>query len=498
MNASYHHPVLIVAVPLAFAVFCPILGIWKRRLCFTWSLIGLAATAFFTWTLVGRVPPGKPVVYSVGGWSAPWGIQLRVDYFGLFAACAVTGIGIILFVYYFRFMGRDLKADRIPYCCALYLLSIAGMLGFCVTGDLFSLFIFMEVFSIASYALVAVTGETHALQAAFKYLLVGVTSSATFVLAIGLLYSVVGSLDMRDVSLRLKTMDSRFVPVSVIALVLFLVALSAKSAVFPLHWWFPDAAGTAFDPESSLLSSLVLAMGVFGVFRILFSLYAPGFSGVSAWWRYTSSALAWIAAFSIVAFAAKAVFQRDLKYMAAYSALSQAGVALLGITVLSPHGTAGSFYAVLACACGGGCLFLVAGAFMYKHGIRRIADLRGLGRTMPVTAGAFALASLSVLGVPFTVGYNAKELLLRACFDKGLYVFAAALLLGTALAAVYLGRVAHVMFASSGSRFRGIDEAPATVYGTAALLSLGAVIIGVLSPHITPALRLAARIIFSK
>jgi len=485
---------LLVAVPLIFAALCPILGMWKRDFCFPWALAGVGTTAFFAWTLIGKVTSGKAVTYNLGGWRPPWGIQIRIDVVCMMMACLVTGVGVLLVLYSWRYVAREIKPERVPYYYTLLLLIITAMLGFSITGDLFNFFVFMEIFSITSYALVAIAGERRATRAALKYLLMGATSSLLVLFAIAFLYSVTGSLNMLDISTQLGNTASRYVPVAAVALILFLVGFCVKSALFPLHEWLPDAHSIAPSPISALLSALVIKMGVLGVRRILFVFYGPAFSIESPSWSRAAGVVSWAAAIAIVVGSAMAIIQRDLKVMIAYSSISHVGYILLGICMLSTRGMTGGLFNILAHAMGKACFFLGAGAFIYKHGLKRIQDLRGIGRTMPVTAGAFALASLSIVGLPPSAGFIAKWYILWGCISKGNYFFVVMVLLGSLLSAIYCFRVVYYMFFTGRrTRTRPVDEAPATMYVPAALLSAGTLFLGIFASLVLPALSGAAR-----
>lgn len=494
MSVSAHHPVLLVAVPLIFAALCPILGMWKREACFPWALAGVGTTAFFAWSLIGKVSSGRAVTYNLSGWRPPWGIQIRIDIVGLMMACLVTGVGFLLVLYSWRYVTREIKPERIPYYYALVLLLITSMLGFSITGDLFNFFVFMEIFSIASYALVAVAGDRRAVRAALKYLLMGATSSLLVLFAIAFLYSVTGSLNMLDISDRLAKLSSGYLPVAAVALILFMVGFSVKSALFPLHEWLPDAHSIAPSPISAILSALVIKMGVLGILRILFVVYGPAFASGSASWSRAAGVISWAAAFAIVFGCSMAIIQTDFKLMIAYSSVSHVGYILLGVCMLSTRGMTGGLFNILAHAMGKACFFLVAGAFIYKHGIKRIQDLKGIGRTMPVTAGAFALASLSIVGVPPTAGFIAKWYILWGCITRGQYAFVVLVLLGSMLSAIYCFRVVYYMFfTGQRTRTQPVDEAPVTMYVPAALLSAGTLFFGVFASLVLPALSSAAR-----
>ena len=497
MSFSSQYPILLVAVPLAFAALCPIVGMWKRKLCFPFSVVGVLAADFFVFSLWGKVTPRSVVTYAVGGWKPPFGIQIRIDFVGLFIASLIGVVGLLALIYSWRYVSHELDEEKVTYYYTLYLLLFTSMLGFSVTGDIFNMFVFMEIFSISSYALVGITGQRRAVRAAFKYLIMGATSSVTVLLAIAFLYSAVGSLNMVDIAERLSS--GMFTQVASVALVLFLVGFAVKAALFPVHVWLPDAHSIAPSPISAVLSALVIKMGVLGILRIFFTVYTPGFADLSGTWNALLQVVAWGAAISIVLASAMAIIQRDLKVMIAYSSIAHIGYILLGICMLTTNGMAGGIYNILAHALGKGCFFLVAGAIIYKHGLRKITDLRGLGRSMPVTAGAFAVASLSIVGLPPSAGFVAKWYILWGCLQRGQYLFMVMVLLGSLLAAIYCFRVVYYLFFTGPrSGTVPVDEAPSTMFVPTAALAAGTLFFGIFATLVMPSVSTAARILLLK
>ncbi len=487
MSAA-HFPILLTAVPLTFAALCPIIGLVARRLCLPWAVLGAALTTTLAFSLIGSVSPFSAASYHMAGWEPPWGIEIRIDYTGLLFSCIVSGIGLLILVYSRRYIEHELPAERIPYYYTLFLLAFSAMLGFAGAGDLFNLFVFMETFSVTCYALVAATGEGQALRASFKYLLVGAVSSIAVLLGIAFVYGAAGSLNMADISSRLAV--TPHVTATGVALILFMSGFAVKAAVFPVHVWLPDAHSLAPSPVSALLSALVIKLGALGIFRVLFSIYGGGCQELLAVRDSAASVFAWAGGLSIVVGSVMAILQTRLKLMIAYSSVAHIGYILMGICMINPGGLTGGLYNILAHAMGKASLFLVAGIFLYKHGISSIARLKGLGRSMPFTAGAFALASLSIVGLPPSAGFMAKWHILQGCLSEGRYAFAVMALLGTLLSAVYCFRVVYYLFfVESEEAPRRIDEAPVSMVAPVVVLALGTLLFGVFSFLVTPSLR---------
>jgi len=495
LSLSAHHPVLLLIVPLGFAAICPLLGAWRRSLCFWWALTGAVATAFLTWSMIGKVTPGGPLTYRLGDWSPPWGLQIRVDVPALALACAVTGIMIVFIVYSYRHARESVEPpSRLPYYYTLLLLVTAGMLGFLITDDVFNLLVLLEVTSVAACGIVAVTGTGGALRSSLKYLFVVAALTVGLILATGFLYSVTGTLDMRQLALRVEGMASGFVPVAVVALSLFLLVLAVEAALFPASWWLPDLAVSGLDPAGALVSSLVVAMASFAIFRMLFVVYPPWLATIGAARRIAAASLGWVGVLAFVVGAVMMAFQKDLKRLIAYSAISQVGLVLLGIAASASRAVAGGLASAVAGACTITCLFLGCGVLTYGLGTTSIKDLRGLGRRRPVAAAIVTVAALSFAGLPFTVGFAAKRLLLEGLFDKGSYVPAAFIFVGTAVALAVFARLVFLLFAGGvPAQDDSLKTAPATMILPAAVVAASLVALGALSYLAIPAIVAAVR-----
>jgi len=364
------------------------------------------------------------------------------------------------------------------------------MLGFTATGDIFNLFVFMEILALSSYALVAITGNRNAVRAAFKYILMGAPSSIMVLLAIGFLYAVTGTLNMADLSARIA--ESGYTEVLMVAYILFVIGFGVKAALFPLHMWLPDAHSIAPSPISALLSGLLVEVCTFALVRITFSVFTRGATHLVGG---TADAVGVAAAAAVLYGGIMAILQRDLKMMIAYSTVSHIGYIFLGLTAFTPEGLTGAMYHMLDHGVAKACLFLCAGNFIFIKGYRRIEDLRGAWRQMPWTCFAFALASISVIGIPPTAGFISKWYLILGNVRSGKWLYAAVLLAGSMLAAVYCLRLIYYMFFQAGREGAWEDawnDAPASMSTPVWILSLAALFFGVFSYLVIPSLLKAA------
>jgi multicomponent Na+:H+ antiporter subunit D len=429
-------PVLVIVLPLLCALIVPVAGkinrvyscylvVFTTLLCFAGSL-SLLFTVFET----GRIS------YWLGGWEPPWGIEYAIDYFNGFVLCIVSLMAFLVAVYAKKSAEQEIEEGRIPFFYTIYLLFVTGLMGIVITGDIFNLYVFLEITSLAGYALIAVGKKREALMASFNYLIMGTIGATFILLGIGHLYMVTGSLNMADLGERLPALyQSKVIHT---AFAFFAVGLSIKIALFPLHNWLPGAYTYAPSAVSAIMAATGAKVGAYALIRVMFTVFRPEFaiSGIQLNHIFLFFAVVAILAGSILA-----VAQTEIKKMLAYSSIGQIGYIILGIALLNLTGIKGSLIHILNHALMKGSLFLVAGAVVYKTGITNIADFKGLGKKMPVSMAAFTVAALSMIGVPLTVGFVSKWYLAIASLEAGMWFLIPVLLLSSLLMAVYFWRV---------------------------------------------------------
>lgn len=430
---------LAVIVPLGSGVMTPAVSRGDVRRAWRWAVMASVLTACVTLALVVRVADEGPFSYPFGGWEPPYGIELRFDEVSALAF-VVAFLGALAVIFSGRYAERSLDPVRIPYYYALLLLDIAGLIGFSVTGDMFNMFVFMEIVSLSSYALVAVSGERIAEMAAFKYLVLGAISSLLMLFSIGMLYGVTGTLNLADLAQRLGNVEAA-VTVAV-AIALMVAGFMVKSALFPLHVWLPDAHAIAPSPVSAVLSGLVVKVGLLGTFRLYQVAYRAGVVDLGG----LDQVLVWLGAISIVMGAFFAIFQDDIKMMLAYSTISNVGYIVMGIGLVSHYSMIGAAVHIFNHAIIKSALFLAAGAIIHQTGYRRLSDLKGAGRGMPLTAAALSVGAVSIVGIPPTAGFLCKWYIALGAFEAGRPAFGYALVFGALFIFIYYIRMLNAFY----------------------------------------------------
>lgn len=450
-------PILQVMVPLVAAPVCLIL----RRPLLAWLLAVIVSGAAFVISalLLAQVLQYGVIVYELGGWPAPWGIEYRIDQLNAYVLLIVSTLGTVVLLSAYTSVEKELASERRIYFYVAYLLCLSGLLGIAATGDLFNVFVFLEMSALSSYILIALGHDRRGLWASFQYLVMG-TVGATFILiGIGLLYAMTGTLNMQDLSERLVPVsDSRTV---LTAFVFLIVGVCLKLALFPVHLWLPNAYAHAPSVVTAFLAATATKVAIYLLIRLTYSVFGVEFSFSSFPLQYIFLVLS----LAGVLFASvTAIFQENVKRLLAYSSIAQVGYMILGFSLANPTGLMASLLHLFNHALMKGALFLALGAVMYRIGSVRLEDFGGLGKAMPWTMGAVVIGGLSLIGVPLTVGFISKWYLVSAALEREWWGVAALVLIGSILAVVYVWRIVEAAyFRPPTPEMATVREAPASL-----------------------------------
>ncbi|MEM7050951.1 MAG: monovalent cation/H+ antiporter subunit D family protein [Acidobacteriota bacterium] len=450
-------PVLQVLLPLLAAPLCVLL---RRRVPVTALALAACWGSFAVAIgLLQRVLAEGVVVYEMGAWSAPWGIEYRVDLLSAFVLLFVSGIGALVLTYAPKSLTAEIPADRLHFFYTLYLLCLTGLLGITITGDLFNLFVFLEVSSLSSYGLISLGRNRQALTAAFRYLIMG-TIGATFILiGVGLMYQMTGTLNMADMVQRIA--DREALRTVRVAFAFLTVGIGLKMALFPLHQWLPDAYAHAPSTVSAFIAATSTKVSVYILLRFVFTIYGVEFAFANLHIERFLIPLSLAAMFLA---SAAAIYQTDLKRLLAYSSVAQVGYMTLGASFASVEGLTASIAHLFNHALTKGGMFLAVGCLVYRIGRTSLANLEGIGRRMPWTTFAWVLGGLGLIGVPGTAGFVSKWYLLEAALGAGAWPLALAILLSSLLAVIYIWKVIEVAyFRLPQTRTSQAVEAPAVL-----------------------------------
>ena len=442
MKAALPHlPILQVLVPLFAAFLCGFVR--REKTGFALALVVSWVLPFISGALLWQVLSQGVVSYHIGGWEPPWGIEYRVDLLNAFVLMLVSVMGAVTMPFAYRSVAFEIEEDKRGWFYCMYLLCLAGLLGIAVTGDAFNAFVFLEISSLATYVLIALGRSPKALLAAFQYLIMGTIGATFYVIGIGFLYVLTGSLNIADVAERLTTVSGYESRAIIAALAFITVGLSLKLALFPLHVWLPGAYANAPSFATVFLSATATKVAVYLLVRYFYSVFGRSidFDTVPVLDVLVVFAIAAMFVASIVA-----VFESELKRMLAYSSLSQVGYIMLGLALANKAGLTAGLVHLFNHAVMKATVFLALGAVFLRVRSCRLEDLAGLGHKMPLTMAAFAIGGFGLIGVPGTAGFVSKWYLVLGALEKGWWWLAFLIVASSLIAVLYVGKVLEVVW----------------------------------------------------
>ncbi len=434
-----HLPALQVVVPMLAAPVCVLLRRTQAVKVFAvlvaWSTLAIAGT------LLATVLDSGTISYKMGGWAAPAGIEYRVTIANAYILVLVTSVASVVLPFGLGSAGSSVPQDRKYLLFAAFLLCISGLLGITITGDAFNVFVFLEVTSLSSYALVSMGHGRRALMAAYSYLILGTIGGTFILLGVGLMYQMTGTLNVVDLSERLpEVMASRTM---IVAFGFMMVGLFIKLAVFPLHQWLPNAYTYAPSTVSAFLAATATKVSYYVLARVVFTIFGAAYVFGELGLDRILIPLSLAAMFGG---SVAAIYQTNVKRLLAYSSIAQIGYMTLGLSFNSLDGLTGGLVHLFNHAMMKGGLFLVVACVTYRLNSSMVDDWRGLGRRMPITMAAFVVGGLSLIGVPTTVGFVSKWYLVSAAVQQDKLVVAGAILLSSLLAVVYVWKIIETVY----------------------------------------------------
>jgi multicomponent Na+:H+ antiporter subunit D len=440
MEAAWAHlPALQVVIPLSAAALAGFVrggsGGFAVALAASWTL------PFVSGALLYQVLTAGPISYAMGGWPPPVGIEYRVDILNAPILMLVSTIGAIIMPYAYRSVASEIAPDRQSWFYCIYLLCLTGLLGVAITGDAFNAFVFLEISSLATYVMIALGRERRALLASFQYLIIGTIGATFYVIGIGFLYVLTGTLNMADLAARIALVDAEQTRAVGIALAFVVVGVSLKLALFPLHAWLPNAYAYAPSWATVFLAATATKVAVYLLIRYLFSVFGLAIDIRDLPIEELIVALS-ITAIFVASFLA--VFEGNIKRMLAYSSVAQIGYITLGIGLANQAGLTGGLVHITNHAIMKAALFLAVGALVYRACPITLSELAGIGRRMPLTLAAFTIAGLGLVGMPGTAGFISKWYLAVGAYEKGWWPLVFLIVASSLIALAYVGRVLEV------------------------------------------------------
>ncbi|MGE0407857.1 MAG: monovalent cation/H+ antiporter subunit D family protein [Amphiplicatus sp.] len=451
-------PVLPIITPFIAAALSLLLP--KGRAVWAWA-------TFFSWltfaasvAILVRVAATGGISYHLGDWPPPIGIEYRIDLANALVLTLVSGVAALVFPFAYESVKSEIDARQSNFFYAAMLICLTGNLGVAITGDAFNVFVFLEIASLSTYALVAMGArrDRRALTASFNYLVMGTIGATFFVIGLGLLYQATGTLNMAHLHELLAGQDNRVVAAG---FAFILVGMGLKLAMFPMHLWLPNAYAYAPSAVSAFIAATSTKVAVYVLIRFFYTIFGLDFAFLGNAFAYALLPLGIVGMFAA---SLVAVFQEDVKRMLAYSSVGQIGYMLLGLSFGSQQGLAASLVHLLNHGLMKGALFMALACVVLRLSDHRCRAFNGLARRMPWTSWAFILSGLSLIGVPGTVGFVSKWYLLQASFEAGLPWAGFLIVASSFIAVIYVGRVVELMVLreppADGPLAGAVKEAP--------------------------------------
>lgn len=437
-------PVFIVIAPL-FVSF--LLTTFAKRIRLVENLVlsvetlGLIGAGYLAYIVL--IQKGAPIIYQMGGWPAPWGIELKIGSLAAFFILVVSIVSLPVSLF-----ARDNLTDevgdkgRVARFYVLYLLLTGALFGMALTNDLFNVFVLVEVATLSCCGLVSAQKRPQAAKAAFTYLILATLGSSLVLGGIGFIYIITGHLNMGFASQEINRIWQNNPSVVWMAFSFMLVGFGVKSALFPLHVWLPDAHSAAPSPASAILSGLAVKGYLICLLKVLYSVFGPTLMKIYS----VNKILVLAGMIAIIAGSISALTQNDLKRRLAFSTVAQVGYIFLGFGLLNTKGLTGTLFYLASHAVIKSTLFLASGAILAATGKKNIRDLAGVGRKMPITMAAFTVSSLGLVGIPLLSGFVGKWYLLLGSLESENLLPVAVIIAGSVLCAAYLFPVIRIAY----------------------------------------------------
>ncbi len=450
-------PVHYVAAPLLAAFLLPLVAKLSRSFIkilpgLTFLYVLYVSAVLFPHALQ------SPIIEQIAGWAPPLGINLYYGPMaGLFASL-FSALGFIVWLYSLT----QMKQEPLDRFYILLMMLVAGATGIVLTGDIFNLFVFMEITAISAFSLTAFLREDDKAEAGFKYILIGSLASTFVLLGIAVLYSYTGTLNLADLALSMEK-----VPLSVRVIVfgLFLVGFGIEAEIFPLNGWAPDAYSAAPAPVSALFAGITVKAALYALARVTILLFP--FAGSMA-------LISILGLVTLVISELAALHQKNLFRMLAYSSMGQVGLAIAALGLFTAEGVYAALFAMINHAIVKGMLFLAV--FAMAGGSANLDNLNGMGRKKPVLSFMFTLGAFAIIGLPPFSGFWSKLSVLTAMGQTGNYIMIAIVLATTIVEATYYLRATGRLYLSEGSPVE--SKTPLSAIAAVAVLAAGILWIG--------------------
>lgn len=432
-----HLPVLQVLFPLVAAPLCLLLR--KATLVWAWTVLATLAALVTSGLLIADVETQGSLSYHLGGWEPPWGIEYRIDKLNAFMFLIINFVALMSLLTVSS-ISEQVNSSKQYLFYALFLLNLAGLNGIIATADAFNVFVFIEIASLSSYALISQSKTRQAYYSAYRYLIFGSLGASFILIAIGLLYAITGSLNLYDIAGRLQEVDNERAKLS--ALAFFSIGIFLKAAVFPFHVWLPSAYQNAPNTISMYFAGTTTKVFIYVLLR--FAIFMFGLEYILS--LSFDVILMTLAILAMLYGSWRAMSGNDLKLILAWSSVAQIGYMLLGISMFTEAGLSAGLLHIFNHALIKTALFCSVLVIIYQTGKQSTLSLNGLIHQMPLVTICFIISGLSLIGVPATAGFVSKWYLVTAAYDIQNWFVIVAIVVSSLMAVLYVWKIVETFY----------------------------------------------------
>ena len=439
----FNNAALLIGVPLLFAFSIPLFGLISKELAKWVTLLTIGFNA--TFSLYILLAHKYPAIVVMGNWLPPFGENLYIGPVAALLVSVISVIGLLIAIYNLWAIKRG---DVIRFSI-LFLMFTAGASGMVLTGDIFNLFIFMEITGISSYALAAFGPERRALGGSFKFLVVSSIGSTLYLMGVTLIYTQLGTLNIAEIAARINQTTPALLT---FAGILIISGLAVEAELFPFNGWVPDTYTGAINGVSASLSGIAAVSAVYALFRIAMTVFGrSGGAYVTTYGKIDFMAvIAILATATVIIGELSALSQKNVKKMLAYSSMAQMGLIAVGLSIGNELGVYGGIFQLINHSIAKSMLFLIVGILVAAGVGENIDDFKGLWNRNPFLALTFSVGAFSMLGFPLFGGFWSKFAIVAASVQRGgWYDFVIGLVLfASVVEAFYYLRIVAYMFMS--------------------------------------------------
>lgn len=460
-----HLPVLQVLFPLVAAPICLLLrnaiAVW------IWTVLAVIAALVTSGLLIVDVQTQASLSYHLGGWEPPWGIEYRIDQLNAFIFLIINFVALMSLLTK-NSINDQIDSSKQYLFYSLFLLNLAGLNGIVATADAFNVFVFIEIASLSSYALISQSKTRQAYYSAYRYLIFGSLGASFILIAIGLLYAITGSLNLYDIAERLQDVDNERAKLS--ALAFFSIGIFLKAAIFPFHVWLPNAYQHAPHTISMYFAGTTTKVFIYVLLR--FAIFMFGLEYVLS--LKFDMILMTLAVFAMLYGSWRAILVDDIKLILAWSSVAQIGYMLLGISMFTQAGLSAGLLHIFNHALIKTALFCSILIIVYQTGKHSKLSLRGLIKQMPLVSICFIISGLSLIGVPATAGFVSKWYLVTAAYDVQNWLVIIAIVISSLMAVLYVWKIIETFYFKVSRYEVELLDKPTPIFSYISLLILTA------------------------